>query len=176
MGFYMSNKTASQSIFIKDENRIFASNPLVNPKFLILVALGIIAFIVYAVKHDFEIHELQPLQEQHLLAQMKPEMEIKANQGKEAAILWMAKNFPNEKSNAQLDQLVLKNNPEALFLKYRQLHHFWNTSEQNEKAIPYLIRAASEGHPQAVEILRNDKTPLNLSSKEYFSRLKDFIS
>ncbi|HFG7030872.1 TPA: hypothetical protein ACGIK9_003371 [Acinetobacter baumannii] len=175
----MSSNIVSESTVLKDENRIFASNPLTNSKFLSILILLLISssaiFVFFAVTNDFENDEIKPLQEQHLLAQMKPEMEIKAKEGKEIAILWMAENYPNAEIEAQLDQLVLKNNPEALYLKYLHLSHFWNTAEQNENAIPYLVKAAEQGHPQAVRMLKTNNTPLKISYKEYYSRLIEYV-
>lgn len=175
----MSTNISSPSSSLKAENRIFASNPLTNTRLLsillFLLIVGMATFVFFAVSNDFENDEILPLQEQHSFAQMKPEMEIKAKEGKEIAILWMAENYPNAQTEAQLDQLVLKNNPEALYLKYLHLSHFGNNPGQNEKAIPYLVRAAEQGHPQAVKMLKTDQTPLKMSYKEYYSRLIDYV-
>lgn len=140
-------------------------NPLKKKKLeqhLFLISIGIclcIGFYLWMDKSGTRAVELYENDN------IKSEMVNKANEGKVAAQLWMAKHYPDEHTANELDTLIEQGNAEAMIIKAQRVY-----SSDEVLFISLINQAAQEGHPDAIRYLSDKKTD-HITFTEFFKYL-----
>lgn len=123
----------------------FKSQKVLNNT-LIGVAVFIVGFFLWNFAGSFFENRVKPSTKAYINDVYKPDMSAMAAQGKTPAILWMAANYPDASTNAQLDALIANNNADAMMLKAQQLYK----AQQPTQAYAMVQMAAAQGQPDAI--------------------------
>ena len=127
------------------------------------IALILIVLLTLAVGSGLWIDKELPKYESQLSNNLiKPEMSIKANEGKVLAILWMAKHYPDMQTLGKLESLIEQGSTEAMMIKAQ---YYYYLDKPLSKSL--INKAAQEGHPDAVRYL-SDKKSSDITFTEFF--------
>ncbi|MGW1371247.1 hypothetical protein [Providencia hangzhouensis] len=139
----------------------YSGAPKKRTKVYFVVILIVLLILAFGSKHwvDKELPKYESRLSNDLI---KPEMSIKANEGKELAILWMAKHYPDMQTLGKLESLIEQGSTEAMMIKAQYYYYL-----DKPLAISLINQAAQEGHPDAVRYL-SDKKSSDISFTEFF--------
>lgn len=141
----------------------------VSLKIIIGGAILLVGFILWNMAGTFFSERVVPSAQAFHNDLYKPEMTLMAEQGKTPAILWMAANYPDAKTNAQLDALIANNNADAMMVKAKQLYK----ARQPVAAEAMVNMAAAQGHPDAIQ---QTVKKAELSDDAAFSTIKTIVT
>lgn len=137
-------------------------NPLKKKKLERHFIFIIMAIILYVGLYLWMDKELPKIESQLSNDLIKPEISIKANEGKAAALLWMAKYYPNMQTLGKLESLIEQGSTEAMMIKAQYYYYL-----DKPLAISLINQAAQEGNPDAIRYL-SDKNANDITFTEFF--------
>ncbi|MGW8594951.1 hypothetical protein ACWBQ1_07265 [Providencia rettgeri] len=139
----------------------YRDTPKKGPKGYVVVILIVLLILAFGSKLwvDKELPKYESRLSNDLI---KPEMSIKANEGKELAILWMAKHYPDMQTLGKLENLIEQGNTEAMMIKAQYYYYL-----DKPLSISLINKAAQQGHPDAIRYLSDKKTD-DITFTEFF--------
>jgi len=140
----------------------YSDAPKKRTKGYFVVILIVLLLLAFGSKHwvDKELPKYESRLSNDLI---KPEMSIKANEGKVLALLWMAKHYPDMQTLGKLESLIEQGSTEAMMIKAQYYYYL-----DKPLATSLIKQAAQEGHPDAIRYL-SDKKSSDISFTEFFN-------
>lgn len=145
------------------ENKpLIVFNPLKKKQGFVSIILLFFVFSAFMFLEPLMDDTVRPAFKSYTNDGLKPEMQKLAAQGKISAILWLAQTYPGEQQ-AQFNNLVASNNPDALMIKAQQLY-----PTNRALSLKYMQAAANEGHPDAMKHLLQKKLDNRMDMPTFF--------